>query len=226
MRARLTKALFLGQIVIGASFAAMLGAAESACRSPTEMTFLITTNEPCSSVKGTDISVGVLGAALDAKPPTSTSTFCDDSTHSLGSLVVVPSGDSDAELGVRIVTGTTDDTDTCIQNDFKGGCIVARRAIHFIPHSPITVPVEMDLSCVDQPCDPHSTCYQGACVAVTVDCLAGNCDAGSSTTTSIGPGSWKTMASTSFSGRAFSANFTSGNSPFHVGWARRKRLSQ
>jgi hypothetical protein len=210
-----SKCLFLGQIALGGIFVLAIGGAETACRSPTEMTFLITTNEPCSSVKGTAISVGVLGAALDAKPPTATSTFCDDQTHLLGSLVVVPSGDSDAELGVRIVTGTTDDTDTCIQNDFKGGCIVARRAIHFIPHSPITVPVEMDSSCVGLVCDPSSTCYQGACVAVTVDCLAGSCDAGSTTTSSIPPtGSWKAMASTSLKGRVFSANIAMGASLF------------
>jgi hypothetical protein len=92
----------------------------------------------------------------------------------VGMLVVVPSGDDGAEIGLRVVTGTKGKrSDECAPPDYKG-CIVARRAIRFLPHTKLTVPVTMRASCKDVPCGgaAFSTCVKGQCVDASVARLA------------------------------------------------------
>ncbi|HEY1956987.1 MAG TPA: hypothetical protein VGH28_15315 [Polyangiaceae bacterium] len=145
-----------------------------ACMAPTEISFVITTDLPCSAIVSTAVSVGALGPALDAKAPDSVSTVCQNG--SLGTLVVTPTGSRDEELAARIVTGTNGTSaETCIQNGFAGNCIVARRSLHFIPHTPTVVNVQMQAACVNDDCDPLSTCDKGSCVSPDADCDGGPC---------------------------------------------------
>lgn len=141
------------------------------CREPTQITFEITTDRSCSSVNGTAISVGTLGQALDSKPPGSLSMQCNGGN--LGTLVVTPS-DVNAELAVRVVTGVGKSAEDCIAAGFKGGCIVARRALRFLAHEKVRVPIAMDASCIDIPCGPTESCVKGQCVDVHSLCTS-NC---------------------------------------------------
>src|SRR5439155_1284504 len=72
----------------------------------------------------------------------------------IGALVVVPNGDNGAEVGIRVVSGLNGKSaDACVSDSFRGGCIVARRALNFVPHASLRVPVVMRDACIDVPCD-------------------------------------------------------------------------
>lgn len=138
------------------------------CREPTQITLVLTTDAPCNSTQGTSITVGVLGA-IETKPPVTTTATCNASTGRVGSLVVVPSGDKDDEVAIRVVTGVGQPAKSCIAPAYSGGCIVARRALRFVPHTPLTVPIDLSLNCLDVPCGTTETCVDGQCVSATID---------------------------------------------------------
>jgi hypothetical protein len=101
----------------------------------------------------------------------------------VGSIVVLPSGSSDDAVGIEIVGGLGNkDPKDCTHADPQ--CIVARRSLRYLPHTPLTLPITLELSCAGVACDdPSTTCLSGACVPSTINpdaCLAGNCtiDAG------------------------------------------------
>jgi hypothetical protein len=141
-----------------------------ACRQPTEIEFDVTTDVACSRVSSTAIAVGPLDA--DGGPFTARSTMCSGS--SLGSLVVVPGSSGDAT--VRVVTGLDGMTpDACVQSNYSGGCIVARRSVSFTPHQKMTVPVLMEASCRDVPCASDTTCVGGVCAPIHGACTSASC---------------------------------------------------
>jgi hypothetical protein len=144
------------------------------CNGPTEIVFTVTTDVPCTTVNGTSISVSTL-ASLPTQPPASTSAHC--AGGAIGSLVVVPSGSDDAEVAVRVVTSLVSGQtpEDCAANGYAGGCIVARRALHFLPHSRLDVPVVMAASCKDIPCQADETCDNGQCVPATLRCSGTQC---------------------------------------------------
>ena len=182
----------------------------SACLEPTEITLVLTTDEPCSALKGTAISVGALGADLEGKPIVATSTICNDATHSLGTLVLVPST-TNGEVGVRVVAGIGKSADTCIQDKLVGGCIVARRALGFVKHTSLTLPITLEKSCVDITCSPAETCVKGQCVdAHLPQCGGSPCvDGGGAPDAGNPPGTWQSLGNASIN-RMFSRGFYTG----------------
>lgn len=143
------------------------------CKDPTEITIAVSTDVPCAHVTETSIAVGGLGLP-DDKPPTALSTICEGGT--LGALVVVPSGDKNAELVVRVVTGLNGQrADACVASGYKGGCIVARRALHFQPSHAVKLPIVMNGSCRDVACSPDKTCADGVCVSSESVCEGDSC---------------------------------------------------
>ena len=140
----------------------------ASCRDPTEITIVVTTDAKCSDLEGTSIAVGQLGDALENKPPAAVSSQCDSSTGRVATLVVVPSGSRDDEIAFRIVAGVGKAVGDCTA-PFGPGCIVARRALHFIPHTPLYVPVHLAVSCAGVPCSATSTCQNGRCVDSRID---------------------------------------------------------
>lgn len=149
-------------------------AAHGACLSPTEMVVHVTTDVDCSRIRDTSIAVGPL-AGLDRALASSVSTRCDPGGN-LGMLVVVP-GTSSGPIGIRVVTGLDGlSADDCVRNGYVGGCIVARRALSFVSHRPLDVPVAMSGSCRDIACTPDTTCVQGACVPAAAQCTGTTCD--------------------------------------------------
>jgi hypothetical protein len=98
--------------------------------------------------------------------------------------VLVPADDDDAAFGVRVVGGVEFDAekDCTVENGFapepqpgapefpyKTGCIVARRTLSFIPHTPLTLPIVLRDDCIGVPCGPSETCVHGSCVSSNVD---------------------------------------------------------
>jgi len=135
------------------------------CREPTQITLRISTDIPCGEVGKTAVAVGRLGA-LEKKDAASTTSNCRDGY--IGTLVIVPSGADDSEVGVRIVTGLGPTPEACVASGYQGGCVVARRALRFIPHVPVELPVEMSASCRDVACGPEETCLHGACISALI----------------------------------------------------------
>jgi len=76
----------------------------------------------------------------------------------------------DDVVGIRVTLGVNGaQADLCRSPDFPG-CIVARRSLHFIPHTALVLPIQMQQSCIGQICDPNSTCVNGACVDAGISC--------------------------------------------------------
>jgi hypothetical protein len=91
----------------------------------------------------------------------------------IGSLVVVPSGSRSASFAVQIVTAVDPvvQPSDCVAPMYQG-CIVARRQLSFIPHTPLTLPIEMTLDCLNVFCSSAQTCYHGQCVTAQAACTA------------------------------------------------------
>jgi hypothetical protein len=156
------------------------------CLGPTEVTLVITTDLPCSLNRGTSITVGGAAEKLGAKPPLTITQDCtlvaadvDDSgalttPANVGTLVVVPSGGRSASFAVQIVTALDPNMSPmdCMQS--RENCIIATREIAFIPHTPITLPIELTLDCKNIDCSQGETCFHGRCVGDTVQVACKN----------------------------------------------------
>lgn len=151
----------------------------SSCRDPTEITLEVSSNT-CGSLTRTGIAVGPVGN-VDVSTFSAMQDGCQRPGY-VGSIVVLPSSSNDDAVGIEVVGGLGKDPTTCTHADPQ--CIVARRSLRYLPHTPLTLPITLELSCAGVPCDdPSTTCLSGACVPSTINpdaCLAGNCtiDAG------------------------------------------------
>lgn len=150
-----------------------------ACLEPTSITLQLATDVPCGSLQGVTVSVGTAGDYESKAPATETSACSADGT--IGSLVLVPSGSKDEEVAIRVVAGYGQTAESCQAPGYGSGCIVARRIIHYLPHTPLTLPVSMRKACAGVPCTPDETCVDGACKSAIVS-NPGQC------TTSVGCG--------------------------------------
>jgi hypothetical protein len=139
----------------------------SGCRTATQVTVVVSTDARCTDVRGTLVVVGQPGA-IETKAGASSATTCDPVTGHIGALVVFPSGADDTEVGIKVVTGIGQPPEACVAPDYKGGCIVARRSVRFIPHTAFDLPVVMQVLCKDVPCGATETCSSGRCVPAEV----------------------------------------------------------
>jgi hypothetical protein len=150
--------------LVALSFGGLLLGVTS-CRSATELTVTISTNASCEEVKtwqGVAVYVGKPGAESEEQAPTLVTNHCEGDGL-IGSLVVVPSGAKDDVVGVRVVAGVAQSPEACTANGYKDGCIVARRAIRFTPHSDLALEVDLLKSCLNIGCDPQNTCIDKSC---------------------------------------------------------------
>ncbi len=145
----------------------LLSLGAGACRDPTQVTLELRLDFSCSDLGTTAITVGSPGA-LESKSPTTTTAECDASGK-VGSLVVVPAGADDAAFGVRVVAGFGGPADDCSAPAYGPSCIVARRALRFIPSESLRLPIDLRAACAGVPCDATETCVRGACVDARVD---------------------------------------------------------
>jgi hypothetical protein len=141
-----------------------LGFGIGSCLAPTELKLRVHTNVPCTDPsvwKGVAVYVGTPGASLEDKAPTLTTTSCDQQGQ-VGSLVVVPSGSKDEEVGLRVVAGLDYRPEDCAAHHYQG-CIVARRAVRFDTHNPLDLDIALTSDCISLGCDATHTCVDGSC---------------------------------------------------------------
>jgi alpha-tubulin suppressor-like RCC1 family protein len=195
----------LSSLVIAAATAGAAGG----CRNATEVKVVVTTDFGCAGLRHVTVTVGNIGSQLESLPPTSTSTECTGDGYA-GTIVVVPRNGTSATLGIRVIAGyQSEDAEACMPApmsdppSYGSGCIVARRAINYIDHTAITVPVVMHSSCSGVACPEDQTCLNGGCVPALVDpgkCLGNDCGEGSlgdgGTMADAGPGAVYVAAGT------------------------------
>jgi len=165
------------------------------CREPTQVIVEITTDINCADRPKTGIAVGAL-SQLESRPVSTETEQCDSSTGRIGSIVIVPGGEKDSDFAIRVVTGITMSADDCVTSGYGAGCVVARRALGFVPQETLHLPIRIEASCIGVPCEATQTCRSGSCVSATItnpnDCLtASGCDVVSSSsggTNSAGTG--------------------------------------
>lgn len=144
------------------------------CRDATQIRLEIRTNVPCSKPadgwRGVAVYAGPPGAEERGDAPVLVTSDCNDQGY-IGSLVVVPSGDKDEAVHVRVVAAISSDEgdelqpESCAARNFKG-CIVARRAVRYVPHSTLELQIDLTKDCRNEGCDPEHSCFTGACFDV------------------------------------------------------------
>jgi outer membrane protein assembly factor BamB len=148
------------------------------CRDATEITLRIHTDMHCRDFGGAAITVGALGE-IESKAPIATTEACDATSGTIGTIVLVPSGSSGDAVAVKVVTGLNRAASQCSAPDYGPGCIVARRSLRYIPHTPLELDIFMAAMCSGVPCGPSETCDAGTCVSATIEdpesCASGPC---------------------------------------------------
>ena len=140
----------------------------ASCRDATQITVDVTTDVKCPDVKGTSLTIGTLDG-LDGRPATAQTTACTPGAVArIGKIVVVPSGEKDDAVAVRVVLGFGRDPAECVAPTFGPGCIVARRSLRYVPHENLTLPIFMSAACNGVACGPTETCVRGACKPATI----------------------------------------------------------
>ena len=144
---------------------ALLGVPLAACLGATEISLDVRTDVPCASAgaawKGVAISVGQPGVDVESRAPVLTTTACSAGGE-IGSLVIVPTGSNNAEVGIRVVAGITQNPEDCAANGYDG-CIVSRRTLTYLPHQAQHVIVDLTSDCIGNACDINHTCVDGSC---------------------------------------------------------------
>src|SRR3954464_3520388 len=110
----------------------------AACRDPTQIVVELTTDVKCPDLRGATITVGTVGD-LEERPLTTQTEACDESRARIGSIVIVPSGGDDDTVAIRVVAGLGRSPSECVPPAYGPGCIVARRALRFVPHETLTL---------------------------------------------------------------------------------------
>jgi hypothetical protein len=136
------------------------------CRQPTEVVVEIDTDGPCDALQGVTI-VGATREDVETATAQTHTTACAAGGR-IGTLVLVPIADDGASFAVRIVAGVGQPVDACQPPSYGPKCIVARRALRYIPHTPLTLPIMLRQSCEGVPCKPDETCVDGKCLSAAV----------------------------------------------------------
>jgi hypothetical protein len=149
------------------SFAPLALAAGTACacRTPTQVTVEISTDVPCDSVQGASLQVGSL-ESIESSSPSAEARQCSADGR-IGSIVLVPRGSKDEPFAFKVAMGVGVGPDRCAVE--SGKCVVARRALRFIPHTELSLPVVLRQACMGVSCPATETCVRGRCVPASID---------------------------------------------------------
>lgn len=166
------------RVLCGLALGLLFASTLSDCREPTQVVLEITTDIACGDNPETGIAVG-RASDYETRPLSTTTHQC--TPRRIGSLVVVPGASNNGELAIRVVNGMTRSAQDCIDSGYKGGCVVARRILGFVPHETLHLPIFLEASCIDVPCDATQTCRHGSCVSAVIgrpsDCASdAGCD--------------------------------------------------
>ena len=165
MRSRARIALLIGAL------GALAGLA-GACREPTEIALAVTTDFPCSALANNTVTARVGPRVVAKGPVTTTSRAC--SNNNVGTLVITPSSNGDSvtiEVMAAIAPASLDADGNCVEG--TAGCIHARRAINYITHHIIDLPVVLEADCAGVNCQPTETCAGRKCVPA--ECAGNSC---------------------------------------------------
>lgn len=163
----------LGGVALGA---ALLVTAPS-CLAPTQITVVVTTDVDCGIVTKTqtEVAIGTRASVDQGTGQNVTATMC--AGNDVGSIALVPSGATESvAVGVYLSTKLGKPSSACRANTTD--CIVARRVIGYVPHTPLTLPIHLSLSCLNVTCASGQTCVDGKCASDTIDtarCAGGVC---------------------------------------------------
>jgi hypothetical protein len=106
--------------------------------------------------------------------PHSLTDACEADTGRIGTIVVVPSADSDASFGVRIAAGVDGASAESCARRCGPSCIEATRRVTYVSHTPLELPVQLRRTCQGVCCSVGQTCLFGECVDDGIDaCEAG-----------------------------------------------------
>ena len=149
----------------------------ASCLDPTQITVDATTDVRCADTKGTSFIGGKPGTTERAAP-TTTTRDCDQGR--IGTLVSTPSGAKDVDAEFVVVMGVDRPVNECTPANHFQGCVVERRLIHYVTHTPLNLPITMWLVCKDKECGPETTCARnGKCVSARISdpsaCAGGGC---------------------------------------------------
>lgn len=156
------------------------------CADPTEIVITVT-SDACPPgkngmmINATGIAVGTATTIDDARD-SAVRDKCE-AKDLVGTLTLYPSGDKDAEVTFRVVSGVLVPLDQCKANGFKG-CITQHRTLRFVPRKSQPVSVSMSLTCLGVGCPAGQTCENGACVS---DRVVGPPAEGGTPDATIGP---------------------------------------
>jgi formylglycine-generating enzyme required for sulfatase activity len=168
-----------------AMIAGAVGILMAGCRTPTQVTVEIATDVPCDEMPDTTVQVGRIGADLETRPVSIATRTCGAQGR-IGSFVVAPSGEPSDEFAIKLILGHGGRTALGCRSDESSsealpGCIFARRGLHFVPHTELTLPVVLRGDCDGIVCrDPATTCVHGSCVRAVIPnpgtCRGAGCD--------------------------------------------------
>lgn len=167
---------------IGALFVA--AAAHAACYSTTQIELSVSTDLPCDSVAatgGAEIFVARDSSGLADEQPRATAAGCVGGASatggSLGTLVLVPSGERNDTVTVEVVLRLPERAAPCRPPNDIAACIVARRRVRFIEHQSLRMPITLDSRCRGVICGGDQTCDRGQCFDIDVgECAGGDCE--------------------------------------------------
>lgn len=156
----------------------------AACFGATEIRLEITSNVSCHDLETGDTQLFVSSTDHQSDVPVTETHDCReaDGRSTIGSLVLVPSGDRAARLSVEVVTSLGKAARDCTAGHLDG-CIVARRQLNFRRHEQVELPIEMRVECLGVACAESETCVLGTCrpsdTNASLFCDETTCDAGS-----------------------------------------------
>ncbi len=167
--------LLVGLVAAGAAVAV-------SCREPTAIVLNVATDVPCTDVTaagGVDIRVGSPSNVDDAPTTRLSATTCIDGK--LGTLVVVPSGSDDDQVGIVVSVATKSapiahTASTECTSAAPGNCVVARRILRYVKHTSLPLPVTLSRKCTGVACGRDQTCVEGTCFDARVPCTESGCD--------------------------------------------------
>ncbi len=130
------------------------------CRAPTQITVELRSDLGCDVLQSRGVSLSASSPErAETSAPLVVARDCKNAGagNSVGTMVLVPSGDPDALVGIRAVVGVGKNAEDCSSPDYND-CIVARREVRFQEHTSLLVKIDLKASCQGNPCDPRSTC--------------------------------------------------------------------
>jgi hypothetical protein len=141
------------------------------CQSPTQLELRVLTDSDCGTL--TSIAISVAPTAVEAERASTKTVTHGCSAGRIGRIFVVPGGDKDEGVAIRVVAGLGVPAESCVPGN-DGHCIVARRQLRFLPHATLVVPVKLRKPCEGVSCTETTTCAsEGTCRSSDVACDGG-----------------------------------------------------